>query len=176
MGDWGWGGCQEEGYIRPLSSGFTNAVSPIQEEVDRFLPWERRGGRKMCNVETWDCDTETLWQAQLIATDLGLEGGLARPDPRALLYWMSRRARGQPQLGSIVRGGAHQMPRWVEESASVASGQTFPPVRQGANAMRSPSPDRWTNGYSQDAWRTSGKKGKQTLDLLGLQMNMKQTP
>lgn len=158
MCDWG-GAAKKRGTQDPCHQALQMQWHPYKRRLTASCHG-RGGGRKMCNVETWDCDTETLWQAQLIATDLGLEGGLARPDPHALLYWMSRRARGQPQLGSIVRGGTHQMPRWVEESASVASGQTFPPVRQEANARRSPLPDRWTNGYSQDVRRTSGKKGK----------------
>lgn len=118
---------------------------PKQEEGDHSPSGTREKTRA---TEMRDCDGETLWRTRLIAAVLGF-GGLTSP---ALLCSAPCRPRKQPRLASIVRGSARQVPRWAEASGSMASGQTFSPVQQGANARWSPPADRWTNGYTQDVW------------------------
>lgn len=82
---------------------------------------------------------------------------------------VARGARKQPRLASIVRGSARQVPRWAGESASVASGQSFSPVQQGANARWSPLADRWTNGYTQDV-RSARRRRRRLLGRAAKQL------
>lgn len=108
-------------------------------------------GRESCGGQA-EIVTETLCDGRrLIAVLFGF-GGLTCP---ALLCSMPRGAGEQPRLASIVEGSACQVARWAEESASMALGQTFSPVQQGANARWSPPADKWTNGYTQDVWRSA---------------------
>lgn len=81
------------------------------------------GAQEKCKAKTWDYDTKTFWKMKLISTDTGWKGGvlwgLTLVPSCTRVLWGGR---GWPQLGSIVRTGLHQMPRWQTARATVAEG------------------------------------------------------
>ncbi len=111
-----------------------------QANKNRVTIYCQRGQKEQCeNLRLWHKDFVT---GTINCNRLWLGGVLRGLTSRAPVYGMSQRGWGQPRLSSFVSTRPHQTASWGGARASIAQGQSFPPEQQGANARRSPSPDR----------------------------------
>lgn len=138
------------GQKNPFLSSLTGLYKCSVKQTRGGWPFTVREGTG--NVQ---CGNLRLWHKDFLTgtincNRLWLRGVLRGLTPMPPVYGMSWRGWGQNQLSSFVSTGSHHTPCWGGARFLIAQGQTFPPELQGANARRSPLPDREATVYSQD--------------------------